>query len=199
MTAERRGNQSRTTTETKITVTVDLDGTGARSIDTGVPFFDHMLAQLARHALVDLQIAARGDTEIDDHHTVEDVGIVLGQALRQAIGDARGICRYGHALLPMDDALALCALDVSGRPYLAFAADFGRPKVGSFDTELVEEFFRALSTHAGLTLHLRLLAGSNAHHMIEALFKAFARALRAAVAIDPRDGSVPSTKESLGL
>lgn len=188
---------SRQTGETNIQVRVNLDGSGRHQIATGVGFFDHMLVQIARHGLLDLDIAASGDLHIDAHHTVEDTGIVLGQALRRAFGDGRGIRRYGHAYLPMDEALAFCALDVSGRPYLVFDAAFPRAKVGDFDTELVREFFQAVATHSGITLHLQVRYGANTHHMIEALFKAFARALDMAKQVDPRVGDVPSSKGSL--
>ena len=194
----RRASLERSTKETQISVTVDLDGQGLAEMATGVGFFDHMLDQLARHALIDISVAARGDTHIDDHHTVEDVGITLGQALEQACGEKRGMTRYGSALLPMDDALVRAALDVSGRPYLVWDVTFPTHKIGSFDTELVREFFQALSTHAGLTLHVSALAGLNSHHIAEATFKAVARALRQAVQIDPRAAQdVPSTKGTL--
>ena len=194
----RRAEIARATSETDIRVTLDLDGTGKATIATGVGFLDHMLTALARHALLDLTVQAKGDLHIDDHHTTEDVGIVIGQAIRQALGDKRGIRRYGAALTPMDEALAEAALDVSGRPYLAWSVAFQRPKIGTFDTELVEEFFRALAFNAGLTLHVTLKAGTNAHHVAEACFKAVARALRMAAEADPRaTGVVPSTKGSL--
>jgi len=195
MTEGRRAVVERKTKETEVRVSLVLDGTGKAAVDTGVGFFDHMLDQIARHGQLDLEVTCNGDTDIDQHHSVEDTGIVLGQALRQALGDARGIRRYGHCLLPMDETLALAALDLSGRPFLAFDAAFSRDKVGDFDTELVVEFWRALATNAGITLHLKLLSGSNNHHMIEALFKAFARALDDAKQRDPRLGdAVPSTK-----
>jgi imidazoleglycerol-phosphate dehydratase len=194
----RRAEIARVTAETDIRLTLDLDGSGKASIATGIGFLDHMLTALARHALLDLDVAAKGDLHIDDHHTTEDVGIVLGQALRQALGEKRGIRRYGHALIPMDEALAEAAIDISGRPYLAWSVPFAAPKIGSFDTELVEEFFRALAFNAGITLHVTLKAGTNAHHVAEACFKALARALRMAVEPDPRaGGAVPSTKGSL--
>jgi imidazoleglycerol-phosphate dehydratase len=196
--ASRRADMARTTSETEIRLTLDLDGTGRAEVATGVGFLDHMLTALARHGMLDLTVAAKGDVHIDDHHTTEDVGIVLGQALRQALGEKRGIRRYGHALLPMDEALAEAALDISGRPFLAWSVPFARPKIGSFDTELVEEFFRAFAFNAGLTLHVTLKAGSNAHHVAEACFKAVARALRMAVEADPRAaGAIPSTKGML--
>jgi imidazoleglycerol-phosphate dehydratase len=194
----RRAEIARATAETEIRISLDLDGSGTHAIATGVGFLDHMLTALARHSLVDMEIAAKGDLHIDDHHTTEDVGIVLGQAIRAALGDKRGIRRYGHALLPMDEALAEAAIDISGRPFLAWNVPFQRPKIGSFDTELVEEFFRALAFNAGITLHVTLKAGTNAHHVAEACFKAVARALRMAVETDPRAGdAVPSTKGSL--
>ena len=191
----RRAEVKRETGETKIAVALDLDGTGRADIATGIGFLDHMLTLLARHSMVDFLVRAEGDLQVDDHHTTEDVGIVLGQAIRQALGDKRGIRRYGHAVVPMDEALAEAAVDISGRPFLAWSVPFARPKIGSFDTELVEEFFRALAFNAGLTLHVTLKAGSNAHHVAEACFKALARALREAVEPDPRAmGAIPSTK-----
>lgn len=194
----RTAQITRKTNETDITLSVALDGTGRREIKTGVGFFDHMLDQLARHALIDITIAAKGDLHIDDHHTVEDVGIALGQALAQAMGDKRGIRRYGSFHLAMDDALVRAALDLSGRPYLVWDVEFPTPKIGSFDTELVREFFQALSTHGGITLHVTKLAGINSHHIAEAAFKSVARALRDALEADPRsDGAIPSTKGML--
>ncbi len=194
----RQASIARKTTETDIEVTVALDGTGTSACSTGVGFFDHMLDQLARHALIDITVRATGDLHIDDHHTVEDVGIALGQALARALGDKAGIRRYGACLLPMDDALVRAALDLSGRPFLRCALDMPSPKIGSFDTELVREFFQAFSTHGGITLHIDQLAGINAHHIAEASFKAVAQALRAAVEPDPRRaGTVPSTKGTL--
>ncbi len=191
----RRAEVSRTTAETDIQVAMVLDGTGRSSIATGIGFLDHMLTALARHAMLDLTVAAKGDLHIDFHHTTEDVGIVLGQALRQALGEKRGIRRYGHAMIPMDEALAEAALDISGRPFLAWNVPFARPKVGEMDTELFEEFFRAFAFNAGLTLHVTLKAGTNAHHVAEACFKALARALRMALELDPRaPDAVPSTK-----
>jgi len=191
----RRAQVSRKTNETELTVTVDLDGTGQCRSSTGVGFFDHMIDQLARHSLIDITLAATGDLHIDDHHTVEDCGIALGQALAQALADKRGIRRYGHFRLAMDDAQVACALDLSGRPYLVWNVDFPTAKVGSFDTELVREFFQALATHAGITLHVDRLHGINSHHIAEAAFKAVARALREAVEPDPRRAdAVPSTK-----
>jgi len=194
----RQATITRTTAETDITVTLNLDGTGTYDNQTGVGFFDHMLDQLARHALIDMTVRATGDLHIDDHHTVEDVGIAIGQALTQALGDKRGIRRYGSCLLPMDDAQVRAALDLSGRPYLVWGLDMPTQKVGTFDTELVREFFQALSTHGGITLHVDQLHGLNSHHIAEAAFKAVARALREAVEPDPRrSDAVPSTKGTL--
>ena len=194
----RRATLSRKTAETEVSVTLDLDGTGRYRNATGVGFFDHMLDQLARHSLIDIELAAAGDRHIDDHHTVEDAGITLGQALAQALGDKRGIRRYGAFHLAMDDALVRAALDLSGRPYLVWNVDFPTEKIGGFDTELVREFFQALSTHGGITLHVDLLHGINSHHIAEAAFKAVARALREAVEADPRLGdALPSTKGAL--
>ena len=193
----RRASLTRQTAETRIEVEIDLDGSGRSEAATGVGFFDHMLDQLARHALVDLAVRAEGDRHVDDHHTVEDTGIALGQALAQALGDKRGIRRYGDCLLPMDDALVRAALDLSGRPWLAWEVPLPAAKVGSFDTELAREFFQALSTHGGITLHVDGLRGVNAHHVVEAAFKAVARALRTAIEPDPRQGGVPSTKGTL--
>lgn len=195
----RTASVSRTTNETRIDVTIDLDGTGRYDNRTGIGFFDHMLDQLSRHSLIDMTIRAEGDLHIDQHHTTEDVGIALGQALRSALGDMKGIVRYADVHLPMDEAMTHCAIDVSGRPFLVFEADFTRDKVGDFDTELFQEFFQAFTMNAGITLHLRNLYGSNNHHIAETCFKAVARALRAAIAIDPRMAdAVPSTKGSLG-
>jgi imidazoleglycerol-phosphate dehydratase len=197
-TARRSAQAQRSTAETDIRVTLDLDGAGTAEVATGIGFLDHMLTALARHALFDLSVAARGDLHIDFHHTTEDVGIVLGQCLKRALGEKRGIRRYGHAVVPMDEALAECAIDISGRPFLAWSVPFGRDKVGEMDTELFEEFFRALAFNAGITLHLTLKAGTNAHHVAEACFKAAARALRAACEPDPRAaGAIPSTKGML--
>ncbi|WP_075214292.1 imidazoleglycerol-phosphate dehydratase HisB [Mongoliimonas terrestris] len=191
----RTARLSRKTNETDITVAVDLDGTGVADIATGVGFFDHMLAQVARHGLIDLTVRAEGDLHIDDHHTVEDVGIAFGQAVRQALGDKRGITRYADTHLAMDEALTRCAIDISGRPYLVFRTAFHTPKIGTFDTQLVEEWFRAFAMNAGVTLHVETLYGANDHHIAESCFKALARTLRAAVAIDPRQADkVPSTK-----
>ena len=189
---------TRTTSETAITLRLALDGTGRAEVATGIGFLDHMLTAFARHALFDLSVQATGDLHIDMHHTTEDVGIVLGQALAQAVGDKRGIRRFGHAVVPMDEALAECAVDLSGRPYLAWDVAFARDKVGEMDTELFEEFFRALTMNALMTLHLTRRAGTNQHHIAEACFKAAARALRQATEADPRAaGAIPSTKGSL--
>ncbi|MEI4232348.1 imidazoleglycerol-phosphate dehydratase HisB [Roseovarius sp. D22-M7] len=194
----RSAKINRTTAETDITVDIALDGSGAHDIATGVGFFDHMLDQLARHSLIDMTVRCSGDTHIDDHHTVEDVGIALGQALREALGDKRGIRRYASCLLPMDDALVRAALDLSGRPYLVWAAEMPTGKIGSFDTELVREFFQAFASHGGITLHVDGLRGLNSHHIAEAAFKAVARSLRDAVDRDPRAAdAIPSTKGSL--
>ncbi len=194
----RSATITRQTAETDISVTIALDGTGSYDNQTGVGFFDHMLDQLARHALIDMEVRCTGDLHIDDHHTVEDVGIALGQALAQALGDKRGIRRYGACLLPMDDALVRAALDLSGRPYLVWNMDLPTARIGTFDTELVREFFQAFSTHSGMTLHLDALHGINSHHMAEAAFKSVARALRDAIETDPRKAdAIPSTKGML--
>ena len=194
----RQAKITRNTSETSISVEVNMDGTGVYDVATGVGFFDHMLEQLARHSLMDITVRAKGDLHIDDHHTVEDTGIAIGQALVQALGDKRGIVRYGACLLPMDDALVRAALDLSGRPYLVWNVDMPSAKIGTFDTELVREFFQALSTHGGVTLHVDALHGINCHHIAEATFKAVARALRDALETDPRKAdAVPSTKGTL--
>ena len=194
----RRAEIARETSETRIRLKLDLDGTGRAEIATGIGFLDHMLTALARHGMMDLAVEASGDLHIDFHHTTEDVGIVLGQAIRKALADKRGIRRYGQALVPMDEALAECAIDISGRPFLAWTASFPRDKVGEMDTELFEEFFRALAMNSAMTVHLTQRAGTNAHHIAEGLFKAFARALRMAVEADPRaEGTIPSTKGTL--
>ena len=194
----RKAEITRKTHETAIEVAVNLDGTGTSACQTGVGFFDHMLDQLARHSLIDITLTAKGDLHIDDHHTVEDCGIALGQALAKALGDKKGIRRYGHFRLAMDDAQVACALDLSARPFLVWNLPFPTQKIGSFDTELVREFFQALSTHGGITLHVDLLHGLNSHHIAEAAFKAVARALREAVEPDPRmAGVLPSTKGAL--
>lgn len=193
----RAAEVSRRTTETDVRVRLDLDGTGRHAVATGVGFFDHMLVQVARHGLFDLEVQAQGDLHVDAHHTVEDVGIVFGQALRRALGEGRGIRRYGHAVVPMDEALASCTVDISGRPLLVYRVTLAREQVGAFDTELVEVFFQGVAAHAGLTLHLESPYGSNAHHVIEAVFKAFARALDQATQLDPRVRDVPSSKGAL--
>ena len=194
----RSASITRKTAETDITVMVDLDGTGTSEIQTGIGFFDHMLDQLARHSLIDMHVRATGDLHIDDHHTVEDTGIAIGQALKQALGEKRGIQRYGQCALPMDDTLVTAALDLSNRPWLAWNLPMTADKIGTFDTELVREFFQALSTHGGITLHVDLVRGVNSHHIAEAAFKAVARALRQAVEPDTRKGhAVPSTKGTL--
>ncbi|HEY8595318.1 MAG TPA: imidazoleglycerol-phosphate dehydratase HisB [Devosiaceae bacterium] len=194
----RKAEIARKTAETEISVAVDLDGTGKREIATGIGFLDHMLDQLSRHSLIDMTIKARGDLHIDDHHTTEDVGIALGQAIRQALGDKRGIVRYASADLPMDGTLSRAAIDVSGRPYLVWRVAFARDKVGTMDTELFREFFQAFAINAGVTLHLECFYGDNDHHIAESLFKASARALRGAVEIDPRAANlIPSTKGTL--
>lgn len=193
----RTATITRTTKETDIALQLNLDGSGKTSLNTGVGFFDHMLDALSRFALLDLTLTCRGDTQVDAHHTVEDAGICLGRAIREALGDRAGIRRVGSAYLPMDEALAFAAIDISGRPYLAFDAEFTAPMVGAFDTQLAEEFFRAVAVNAGLTVHVKVLAGRNDHHKLEALFKAFGLALRDAAAVDPRVTGVLSTKGAL--
>ena len=194
----RKASISRKTAETAIEVSIDLDGSGTYDNKTGVGFFDHMLDQLSRHSLIDMTIRAEGDYHIDDHHTVEDTGIAIGQALVEALGDKRGIRRYGSCHLPMDDAQVRAALDLSARPFLVWNVDFPSQKIGTFDCELVREFFQALATHGGITLHVDQLHGFNSHHIAEAAFKAVARALREAVEPDPRKGdAIPSTKGAL--
>ena len=194
----RTAKIARDTAETKISVEINLDGTGIYDNETGVGFFDHMLDQLSRHALIDMKIRAKGDLHIDDHHTVEDVGIALGKALTKAVGDKKGINRYGSCLLPMDDALVRCALDISGRPYLVWNVDMPTAKIGTFDTELVREFFTAFAMQGGLTLHVEALDGFNSHHIAEAAFKSVSRALRVALETDPRKAdAIPSTKGTL--
>ena len=194
----RHATITRTTKETAITVAINLDGTGQSACQTGIGFFDHMIDQLARHSLIDITMTAKGDLHIDDHHTVEDCGIALGQALANALGDKIGIRRYGHFHLAMDDAQIACALDLSARPYLVWNVPFPTAKIGTFDTELVREFFTALATHGGITLHLDQIHGLNSHHIAEATFKSCARALRMAVEHDPRSaGQLPSTKGAL--
>lgn len=193
----RRAEISRETKETKVRLSVNLDGSGKGSIHTGVGFFDHMLDLLSRHSLIDLEIEADGDLEVDAHHTVEDVGIVLGQALERALGDKRGISRYGWAIVPMDESLAQVAIDLSGRPAFVFNVKFAGQTIGTFPTELVEEFLKAVCTNAKMNLHVAVPYGTNSHHVAEAIFKATARALRQAVSLDPRSEDVPSTKGSL--
>lgn len=194
----RTASIARKTKETEIAVTVDLDGKGVSSISTGVGFFDHMLDQLSRHSLIDMTIEAKGDLHIDDHHTVEDTGIAIGQAIAKALGERRGIMRYASIDLAMDETLTSAALDVSGRPFLVWNVGFSAPRIGSFDTELVREFFQALSQHAGITLHVNNHYGANNHHIAETCFKAVARALRVATEPDPRQpDAIPSTKGSL--
>ncbi|HHS99951.1 MAG TPA: imidazoleglycerol-phosphate dehydratase HisB [Thiomicrospira sp.] len=194
----RTANVERDTLETQIQISVNLDGDGTSKLDTGVPFFEHMLDQIARHGMIDLDIKANGDTHIDDHHTVEDVGITLGQAISKAVGDKKGITRYGHAYVPLDEALSRVVIDLSGRPGLVFNADFTREKIGNFETELVFEFFQGFVNHANATLHIDCLRGHNSHHQAETIFKAFGRALRMALSQDERmAGKMPSTKGSL--
>lgn len=194
----RTARVDRKTNETEVSVSLALDGTGAGRFDTGVPFLEHMLDQVARHGLLDLEVDCRGDLEIDDHHTVEDIGITLGQAFAEALGERRGIRRYGHAYVPLDEALSRVVIDFSGRPGLHLRADFRRARVGTFDVDLVSEFFQGFANHARVTLHLDVLAGANDHHKIETLYKAFGRALRAACEIDDRaPDAMPSTKGSL--
>jgi len=193
----RSATIQRDTLETRIQVSVDLDGSGHARLASGLPFLDHMLDQIARHGLIDLDVAAQGDLHIDAHHTVEDIGIALGQAVRQALGDKRGIRRYGHAYVPLDEALSRVVLDCSGRPGLDYAVDFPRARIGEFDVDLFREFFQGFVNHALLTLHIDALRGRNAHHIAETVFKAFGRALRMAVEFDPRMTDIPSTKGSL--
>lgn len=197
MSNNRIAQLDRKTNETNITIEVNLDGEGIYNIDTGIGFFDHMLTLAARHGIMDLNVKAEGDLYVDAHHTVEDVGIALGKCIEKALGDKKGITRYGTSFLPMDETLAMVSMDISGRPYLVFEAEFNSPMVGKMDTELVEEFFRAVAFNAGITLHAKVIYGKNAHHMIEALFKAFGRALREAATKDERIKGVMSTKGSL--
>ncbi|MES2917987.1 MAG: imidazoleglycerol-phosphate dehydratase HisB [Pseudomonadota bacterium] len=194
----RQATVVRNTNETRISASINLDGTGKGSLNTGMPFLDHMLDQIVRHGLIDLDVTCEGDTQIDDHHSAEDTGITIGQAFAQALGDKKGIRRYGHAYVPLDEALSRVVLDISGRPGLEFHVDFTRGRVGNFDVDLFYEFFQGFVNHAGVTLHIDNLRGRNTHHQIETVFKAFARALRAAVELDPRmAGVMPSTKGSL--
>lgn len=195
--AERKSHVNRKTKETDIKLTLNLDGRGNAQIDTGIGFFDHMLDGFTRHGMFDLQISVTGDLIVDTHHTIEDSGIVLGTAIRKAVGDKKGMKRYGSCILPMDETLVLCAIDISGRPYFSFDGEFPTEKVGYMDTEMVREFFYAISYSAGMNLHMKILSGSNSHHMIEGLFKAFARALDEATQLDPRITDVLSTKGSL--
>ena len=193
--AERKATVERNTLETEITVTVNLDGSGATAFDTGIPFLEHMLDQVARHGMVDIEVRAKGDLEIDDHHTVEDIGITLGQAFAQAVGDKKGIARYGHAYVPLDEALSRVVIDFSGRPWLVYEVPFTRASVGGFDVDLFLEFFQGFVNHAAVTLHVDNLRGDNSHHQAETVFKAFGRALRMALTVDPRmTGVMPSTK-----
>ena len=195
---QRVASVNRDTLETQISVTVNLDGSGQAKFNTGVPFLEHMMDQISRHGLVDLDITCNGDTEIDDHHSVEDIGITLGQAVARALGDKKGICRYGHAYVPLDEALSRVVMDFSGRPGLIMNVPFTQKRIGQFDTELFWEFFQGLVNHAQLTLHIDCLRGSNAHHQIETVFKAFGRALRMAITLDPRMADImPSTKGTL--
>ena len=191
------GSCTRKTKETDINLTINLDGQGKTQIDTGIPFFDHMLDGFARHGLFDLEVKAKGDTGVDSHHTIEDVGIVLGQALTDALGGKAGIKRYGYFVLPMDETLALCAVDLSGRPYLKYSADFTVPRLGTLDTEMVREFFYAVSYSATMNLHVKIMEAGNNHHMAEAMFKAFGKALDMAVSMEPRISEVWSTKGRL--
>jgi imidazoleglycerol-phosphate dehydratase len=194
MKKHRQAEVRRKTKETEVILKLDLDGSGRHSISTSISFFDHMLSLLAYHSNIDLSLKAKGDIGVDSHHTVEDVGICLGDGIRKALGEAKGIQRYGMAMVPMDEALGSVALDLSMRPYLIFHMKLRRSKIGTFDLELVEEFFKALCNHAGMTLHINLLYGRNSHHMVEAVFKGFGRALREAIALDERSSQIPSTK-----
>jgi len=193
----RTATIDRNTAETQITLTINLDGTGTATIDSGIGFLDHMLTLFTKHSGCDLTVRANGDVQVDDHHLTEDIGIALGMAIKQALGEKKGIRRYGDISLPMDEALLLAALDCSGRPFFVWEVTLPQPKVGTWDTELAEDFFRALAVNAGLTLHLRQLSGANTHHIVEAAFKAVARTLREAVSLDPREIGVPSTKGTL--
>ncbi len=196
--ADRTASVHRDTLETRISVTVNLDGSGRSQFDTGIPFLEHMMDQIARHGMIDLDISGKGDTQIDDHHTVEDIGITLGQAVAKAVGDKKGIVRYGHSYVPLDEALSRVVIDFSGRPGLEMHAEFTRARVGDFDVDLFFEFFQGFSNHANVTLHIDNIRGFNTHHQIETIFKAFGRALRMAVSLDPRmEGVTPSTKGAL--
>ena len=194
---ERKADVVRKTNETAIALSVAIDGKGESSISTGIGFFDHMLEGFARHGLFDLKVNVEGDLAVDCHHTIEDTGIVLGEAIKKAVGDKKGIKRFGNSILPMDETLVLCAIDLSGRPYLSFDAEFTMERVGYFDTEMVKEFFYAISYTAGMNIHIKVLSGTNNHHMIEAMFKAFAKALDEATTIDPRITDILTTKGSL--
>ncbi len=195
--AERKAEIIRITKETDITVTLNIDGSGNSEINTGIGFFDHMLESFARHGFFDLKVSCKGDLNVDCHHTIEDVGIALGEAIKQAVGDKQGITRYGSAILPMDDVLVMCAVDLCGRPYLGFEGSFNTDRVGYFDTEMVREFFYAVSYSAACNLHIRQITGDNSHHIIEAMFKSFARSLDAATTTDPRIADVLSTKGTI--
>jgi imidazoleglycerol-phosphate dehydratase len=196
--AQRNTTVSRQTNETDITISVNLDGTGQSQLDAGIPFLEHMLDQVARHGLIDLDIKATGDTHIDDHHTVEDIGITLGQAIAQAVADKKGIRRYGHAYVPLDEALSRVVIDFSGRPGLEYHASYPRARIGEFDVDLLHEFFQGFVNHAQATLHIDCIRGANSHHVAETIFKAFGRAMRMALEMDPRmEGHIPSTKGSL--
>ena len=195
--AMRQAEISRNTLETQITVRLDLDGSGKSKLDTGIGFFDHMLDQIARHGMIDLEVKAKGDLHIDGHHTVEDIGITIGQALAQAVGDKKGLRRYGHAYVPLDEALSRVVVDLSGRPGLTYNMNFTRSMIGEFDVDLMREFFQGMVNHAAITLHIDNLRGDNAHHQCETMFKAFGRALRMAAESDPRSSGIPSTKGSL--
>ena len=196
--SDRIATVTRDTLETQISVSINLDGTGQSSFESGIPFLDHMLDQITRHGLIDLEIKAKGDLNIDDHHTVEDIGISLGQAFSQALGDKKGIVRYGHAYVPLDEALSRVVIDFSGRPGLEYKADYPRSTVGEFDIDLLHEFFQGFVNHAGVTLHIDNIKGENSHHIAETIFKAFGRAVRMALTADPRmEGVMPSTKGSL--
>lgn len=194
---KRIGSCTRTTKETDISLTINLDGQGKNQIDTGIPFFDHMLDGFARHGLFDLEVKVKGDIEVDSHHTIEDTGIVLGHAIAKALGEKSGIKRYGYFILPMDETLAMCAVDLSGRPYLKYSADFTVPRLGTMDTEMVKEFFYAVSYSASMNLHVKIMEEGNNHHMAEAMFKAFGKALDMAVSMEPRIKEVWSTKGTL--
>jgi len=197
MKKHRQASVQRTTKETAITLSLNLDGSGSSEINSSIPFLDHMLEQISRHGLIDLTLQAKGDRDIDDHHTVEDIGICLGEALHDALADKSGIVRYGHAFVPLDEALSRVVLDLSGRPGLVYAVKFPRHTVGNFDTDLFREFFQAVVNHAHITLHIDAIRGDNNHHIIETIFKAFGRALRMAIEADPRQTGIPSTKGTL--